>query len=70
MLTGGATITFDNSAFAKKSVIALTGGPLELSNPTGAVKILGPGLGKLAISGGGTSRVFQVDKGSSASLSA
>jgi fibronectin-binding autotransporter adhesin len=69
VLTGGATITFDKSAFASKSVIALTAGPLELSNPTGPLKILGPGLGKLAVSGGGASRVFQVDKGSSASLS-
>ena len=68
VLTGGDTITFDRSAFAKKSVITLTAGPLELNNPTGAVKILGPGLGKLAISGGGLSRVVQVDKGSSASL--
>jgi hypothetical protein len=68
VLTGGATITFDNAAFARKSVIALTAGPLEVSNTTGSVKILGPGLGKLAISGGGVSRVFQVDKGSSASL--
>ena len=68
VLTGGATVTFDNSAFAKKSVIALTAGPLELSNTTGAVKILGPGLGRLAISGGGASRIFQVEQGSSASL--
>ena len=68
VLTGGATITFDKKAFAKPSVITLTAGPLELSNATGPVTILGPGLGKLAVSGAGASRVFQVDKGSSASL--
>jgi parallel beta-helix repeat protein len=69
VLTGGATIAFDKSTFARHSVIALTAGPLELSNATGPITILGPGLGKLAISGAGASRVFQVDKGTSASLS-
>jgi hypothetical protein len=69
VLTGGATITFDKSAFARPSVITLTAGQLELSNATGSVKIVGPGLGKLAVSGGGVNRVFQVDKGASASLS-
>src|SRR5207249_11408764 len=67
--TGGATIAFDRSAFASRSVIVLSAGQLALSNPTGLIKILGPGPGKLAVSGGGTSRVFQVDKGTSASLS-
>jgi hypothetical protein len=69
VLTGGATITFDKSTFAKKSVIALTKGPLVLSNATGPVTITGPGLGRLAVSGGGAGRVFQVDKGASAALS-
>ena len=69
VLTGGATITFDRSAFAKKSVITLTAGALELSNATGPVTILGPGPGRLAVSAGGASRVFQVDKGTSAMLS-
>ena len=68
VLTGGDTITFDRSAFANKSVITLTAGPLELSNTTGPVTILGPGLGALTVSGGGASRVFQVDQGSSATL--
>jgi hypothetical protein len=69
VLNGGATITFDKAAFASKSVITLTAGPLELSNATGPVTITGPGLGKLAVSGGGASRVFQVDPGASAALS-
>jgi hypothetical protein len=69
VLTGGATITFDRSAFARKSVITLTDGPLELSNATGLVAIVGPGLRKLAVSSGGASRVFQVDGGATASLS-
>jgi fibronectin-binding autotransporter adhesin len=69
VLTGGATITFDKSTFSAPTIIDLTSGQLELSNTTGPVNILGPGLGKLAISGAGVSRVFQVDKGASASLS-
>ena len=69
ILTGGAVITFDRSAFRTPTVIDLTAGQLELSNTTGPITILGPGLGKLAISGGGASRVFQVDKGASAVLS-
>jgi fibronectin-binding autotransporter adhesin len=68
VLTGGATITFDRSTFAGPSVIALTAGPLELSNATGSITIQGPGLGRLAVSGSGVSRVFQVKEGSSASL--
>src|SRR5262249_22035040 len=69
VLTGGAMITFDRSAFDRKSVIALTAGQLELSNATGPIRILGPGLHRLEISGAGASRVFQVDKGASATLS-
>lgn len=69
VLNGGDSITFDKSAFAGKSVITLTAGQLELSDATGPVAILGPGLGKLAIRGGGSGRVFQVDMGTSASLS-
>jgi hypothetical protein len=69
VLTGGVTITFDKSAFSGPPVIDLSAGQLELSNPTGPIKILGPGFDKLAISGAGASRVFQVDGGTSASLS-
>ena len=69
VLTGGATITFSKPVFSKPTAINLTAGQLELSNPTGPIEILGPGLGMLAISGGGASRVFQVDKGPSAMIS-
>ncbi len=69
ILQGGATITFGKSAFSGPTVISLTAGQLDLSNPTGPVSILGPGLGSLVIKGGGTSRIFQVDKGVSAFLS-
>ncbi len=68
VLPGGQTITFGRSAFAGHSVIDLTAGQLELSNVTGAVNIIGPGARTLAISGGGESRVFQVDQGASASV--
>ncbi len=68
VLPGGQTITFGRSAFAGRSVIDLTAGQLELSNVTGAVTIIGPGARMLAVSGGGASRVFQVDQGASASL--
>jgi fibronectin-binding autotransporter adhesin len=70
VLTSGATITFDKSTLTGPTVITLTAGQLELSNATDPITILGPGLGTLAVSGGGASRVFQVDKGTSASLSA
>jgi fibronectin-binding autotransporter adhesin len=69
VLDGGSTIVFDKAAFAGKSTVTLTAGQLELSNTTGPVKVLGPGLAKLAVSGGGSSRVFQVDPGATASLS-
>jgi hypothetical protein len=69
VLDGGATIAFGKSAFSGPTVIDLTAGQLELSNPTGPIKILGPGLDKLAISGAGASRVFQVDQGVRAFLS-
>jgi hypothetical protein len=69
VLTGGATISFDKSTFARSSVIRLSAGPLELSNATGPVTILGPGIDRLAVSGGGASRVFQVDAGASGMLS-
>jgi hypothetical protein len=40
-----------------------------LSNETGPIAIVGPGPGKLVIRGGEASRVFQVEKGASATLS-
>jgi hypothetical protein len=69
VLTGGATITFNPSVFKKPSVITLDGRPLVLSNPTGAVTILGPGFNKLTVSGGGQSQDFEVNQGASALIS-
>jgi hypothetical protein len=69
VLQGGDAITFDKSAFAGKQTITLTDGPLELSNTTGPISITGTMAAKLTISGGGTSRVFQVDPGATVTLS-
>ena len=67
----GHTITFDPTVFATAQTITLTGLPLELSNPTGTTgttSIIGPAAG-LTVSGGGLSRVFQVDANVTASIS-
>jgi len=69
VLDGGDAITFDQAAFAGEQTITLTGGPLELSNATGPVSIAGTTAALLTVSGGGTSRVFQVDPGVTATLS-
>ena len=67
--TGGAeTITFDPTVFASPQTITLTGGQLELSDTSGTETITGPAAG-VTVSGGGTSRVFQVDSGVTADLS-
>ena len=63
-----ATITFDPTVFAAPQTVALTGGQLELSDAGGLETITGPAAG-LSIDAGGTSRVFQVDKGVTAALS-
>src|SRR5262249_46053472 len=65
---GASDITFDPSAFGSAQTISLTSGQLELSNTTGTETISGPAAG-LTISGGGQSRVFQVDQGVTASIS-
>ena len=62
------TITFDPTVFATPQTITLTGGQLELSNTTGTETITGPAAG-VTVSGGGASRVFQVDAGVTASIS-
>ena len=62
------TITFDPTVFATPQTITLTQGQLELSNTSGTITIAGPAAG-VTISGGGTSRVFQVDTGVTASIS-
>ena len=68
VLTGAQTITFDPTVFASPQTITLTGGQLELSNSSGTETITGPAAG-VTISGGGNSRVFQVDVGVTAALS-
>ena len=65
---GAETITFDPTAFATPQTITLTQGQLELSDTTGTETITGPAAG-VTVSGGGRSRVFQVDSGVTASIS-
>ncbi len=65
---GIESITFDKTVFNTPQTINLTGGQLELSDTTGAETITGPNKG-VTISGGGLSRVFQVDGQVTASVS-
>ncbi len=67
--SGAPTITFNPTLFATAQTITLGGTSLELSNPTGATEtITGPTAG-VTISGGGLSKVFQVDTEVTASFS-
>ena len=59
VLTGAQSISFDPTVFASPQTITLTAGQLELSDTSGTETITGPAAG-VTISGGGTSRVFQV----------
>ena len=68
VLTGAQSISFDPTVFASPQTITLTGGQLELSDTSGTETIAGPAAG-VTISGGGNSRVFQVDSGVTAALS-
>ena len=65
---GGQSITFDPTVFATPQTILLSGTQLELSDTTGPETITGPAAG-VTVSGGGNSRVFQVDALVTASLS-
>ena len=65
---GTETITFDKTVFKTPQTITLTGTQLELSDTTGTETITGPAAG-VTVSGGGKSRVFQVDAGVTASIS-
>ncbi len=66
---GANTIEFDSTnAFQTAQTITLTSGQLELSNTSGTQTILGPPAG-VTVSGGGLSRVFQVDEQVTASIS-
>ena len=65
---GAETIAFDRTVFKTPQTITLTGTQLELSDTTGTETITGPKAG-VTVSGGGLSRVFQVDGGVTASIS-
>jgi len=66
--SGISPITFDPTVFAGAQTITLTGSELELSSTTETETITGPSAG-VTVSGGGLSRVFQVDPGVNASIS-
>ncbi len=59
---GAETIAFDKTVFKNPQTITLSGTQLELSDTTGTETITGPKAG-VTVSGGGLSRVFQVDGG-------
>ncbi len=65
---GAETIAFDSKVFKTPQTITLTAGQLELSDTTGTETITGPKAG-VTVSGGGLSRVFQVDGAVTASIS-
>ncbi|MGO9913113.1 MAG: choice-of-anchor Q domain-containing protein, partial [Isosphaeraceae bacterium] len=67
-LDGAETITFDPTVFASAETITLAGSQLELSDTGGTETITGPTAG-VTVSGGGMSRVFQVDASVTASIS-
>jgi Right handed beta helix region len=67
VLSGGHTITFAPSVFATAQTITLTSGQLELSNTGGTLTITGPAAG-VKVSGGGLNRVFELDRGVTASI--
>src|SRR5262245_29219321 len=56
---GADTITF-SSLFNAPQTITLTQGPLALTDPA-TTTIAGPGANLLTVSGGGKSRVFDID---------
>src|SRR3954468_1324070 len=59
-LGGDNTIAFDGTVFGTPQTISLAGTQLDLSDTTGMEAITGPAAG-VTVSGGGLSRVFQVD---------
>jgi hypothetical protein len=65
---GNETITFDKKVFKTPQTITLSGTQLELNDTTGTETITAPKAG-VTISGGGFSRVFEVDSGATASFS-
>ncbi len=67
VLTGATTISFDPKVFATAQTITLGGTELDMSKTNGMETITGPAAG-VTLSGGGLSRVLQVDAHVSASL--
>ena len=65
---GNETITFDPTVFATPQTITLGGTQLEPSDTTGTETISAPAAG-VTVSGNDASRVFQVDGGTTASMS-
>ncbi len=61
------SITFDSSVFGSEQTITLLAGPLVLSNESAPETITAPAEG-LTISGGGTSGVFQIQAGDTATF--
>jgi parallel beta-helix repeat protein len=65
-LTGPQTVTFDPTVFGKNpQTIVLTHGQLTLTNPA-TTTITGPGATLVTVSGGGQSRVFEIQGGPAA----
>ncbi len=62
------TIVFSSTVFGTPQTITLSGSQLELEDTGGTQTITGPAAG-VTISGGGTSRVFEIDAGVTASIS-
>jgi parallel beta-helix repeat protein len=63
-LPGPQTIIFDPAVFGTKPLmIRLTGGPIVVTDPA-TITIVGPGAKLLTMSGGGKSRVFDIEGGS------
>ena len=62
--SSGQTITFSNKL--RGQTITLTSGELDI---TDSITIQGPGANQLAISGGGSSRVFQINSGADVTIS-
>jgi hypothetical protein len=65
---GADTIDFDAAAFSTAQTITLAGNQLPLTDATGMTTITGPTAG-VTVSGGGLSRVFQIDSAATASFS-
>src|SRR5262249_33001323 len=65
---GADTIDFDSGVFSTPRTITLAGTQRELSDTTGATSMPGP-AGGVTVSGGGLSRVFQIDGLVTASIS-